>query len=439
MKKIILIMLIIILPACPDLSVGFAYSQDKLTLEDCYKLAVEKYPLSKQKKLLVSINKLEQDNTSKNWLPKLDLNAQATYQSEVTKVNVTMPEIQIPGGNTLQIPELDIPVPSKDQYKLTLDFSQMIYDGGITSANKKFTDVSNQANIQSVEVNLYKLKERINQVYFASLLLQENLNQINLMKQNITERIKVMESAVKNGVALQSNLDYLNAEMLKLEQKEIELETGRKTALASLSSLIMAPLDDETELEIPDVAINSEQQISRPELKLFELQEKSIGASSDIVDSKRMPKIFGFGQFGYGRPALNMLSNDFNTFYFVGLKFTWNIWDWGLKKNNLESIILKEEIVKSNREVFDRNLKIVLDKELNEIKKYEDMILKDDEIINLKTKITKTSASKLDNGVINSSDYISDLNEEIQAKINRQSHKIQLIQAKINYKTLSGN
>jgi outer membrane protein TolC len=415
------------------------FAQQKISLEQCQKSAMENYPAFKQKGLLVKSNEIKQDNISNNWYPKLDFNAQATYQSEVTKVDVNMPDIIIPGsGVKFEIPPIDIPSPYKDQYKFTLDINQMIYDGGIYSAQAKVENASLAMSEQAIEVELYQLKEKINQFYFLSLLMQENLKLIEIMRININERVKVVESGIRNGVALQSNHDYLNAELLKLEQKRTELELNKNMALKSLSLLSKISISGTEELIYPNYKINSGE-FNRPEYKLFESQKELAESTNSIAESKRLPKVFAFAQTGYGRPGMNMLSNEFEPFYFVGIKLNWNIWDWNTTNNDIQYSQIQKQIIETKKESFTENINIALEKETNEINKLIILIDTDSKIIELKSKITKTSASKLDNGVITPADYIFDLNEEVQAKINLETRKIQLQQSIINYNTLKGN
>jgi len=416
-----------------------SFAQQKISLGQCQKSAMENYPAFRQKALLIKSNEIKQDNISNNWYPKIDFNAQATYQSEVTKVDVNMPDIIIPGtGVKFEIPPIDIPSPYKDQYKFTLDINQTLYDGGIYSAQANVENASLAMSEQAIEVELYQLKEKVNQFFFLSLLMQENSKLIDIMRNNINERIKVVESGIRNGVALQTNLDFLNAELLKLEQKKTELEMNKAMALKSLSLLSKIKFNNSDEFEYPNYNLN-ENGISRPELHLFQLQKDLTESTNSIAKSRRLPKVFAFAQTGYGRPGMNMLSNEFDAFYFVGIKLNWNIWDWNTTNNDLQYSQIQKEIIETKKESFDENISIALEKELNEINKYKSLMETDVKIIELKSKIAKTSAVKLDNGVITPVDYIYDLNEEVQAKINLETRKIQLQQSIINYNTLKGN
>ena len=419
MKRIILLFFIPIL-------VVHAYSADTLYLDDCYKEAIDNYPLTKGKDLLGSANELRIKNLQTNYLPQINLNGQATYQSDVVKLPINIPNLSIP----------ELP---KDQYKVSVDVNQIIYDGGITNSQKKLEEASLATDVQQIEVELYKIKERINQVYFTILLLQENERVLNLKRNELKDRLKVMESRVKNGVLTQSYVDILQAELLKVEQQMIEINIGKSTAFDILGEFMNKELSESLTLQLPKMQITIDNSINRPEYTLFDLQMNKIDASSKLLSTKRNPRLYGFGQFGYGRPGLNMLSDEFDSFYIVGAKFNWNLWDWNQNKKERQILSLQKDIINTHKETLGKNINISLKNEEATIQKLEEIIEKDYEIIALRSKITKASASQLENGVITSTDYITNLNTEIQAKINLESRKIQLVQSQINYLTIKGN
>ncbi|RLD58535.1 MAG: TolC family protein [Bacteroidetes bacterium] len=402
----------------------FAQSSDTLFLDDCYNKAVKNYPLYEQKDLYKSASKLRLKNYSTNYLPTLDFNAQATYQSDV------------PG---IEMPMMNISKVSKDQYRASIDLKQVIYDGGLTSSLKKIEKADFDVLENQLDVELYKLKEKVNNIYFYVLLLQENEKLLNTKINEIKERQKNVESSVKNGVLLESNIDVLEAALLKTNQQLIDVRAGEKAAFLMLQDYIKQPIDEKSILVLPKIEIDFNDSINRPENKLFDNQINKIDLTSKLISKKRNPKLIGFGQLGYGRPGLNMLSDDFDTYYIFGAKVSWNIWDWKNTGRQKDELSIQKNIINTQKQTFDNNINIVLDKEKCEIEKFEDLIETDKEIIKLRTKILKRSASKLENGVITSSDYLVDLNAETQSKINLKTHKIRLVQSKINYLTIKGN
>ena len=405
------------------------YSQEKVSLLQCYKEAMENYPLQKQNPLLKKASALKNENLSIGWMPKIDANAQATYQSDVTAFDISLP---FPGINLPQ-------KISKDQYKASLDISQALYDGGLISGQKSLETQTLNSDLQEVKVELNKLKTQINQFYFSILLTKESEKILILKFEELNEKIKVIESAVANGAMLESSLDILKSEILKLEQQLFDIKSTRISLLKSLSMLIGRQLDDNAALETPDIKFEGKDVINREEYLYFDMLKFKLDAASKLAAIQNNPKIFAFGQAGYGRPALNMLLNSFQGYYIVGAKFNWNLWDWNKAFKDEQIIEIQKKIVETTREVFDKNLAIALENELSNIEKFGNAIEKDSQIITLMEKITKSSYSQLINGAITATDYLTEFNNETISKLNYETHKIQLLQSKTNYLTLKGN
>ncbi|MCK4288671.1 MAG: TolC family protein [Bacteroidales bacterium] len=420
MKRIIIITGLLIY------NVSFAQSVDKVTLKDCYTNAVNNYPLKKQFDLYKAYNELQRKNLNATYLPSVDVNGQASYQSDVTQVPI-------------HVPGLEIPVISKDWYKLTLDVNQVIYDGGTTGKQKILEDINLQINEQNVEIELYKLKERVNQVYFRIILLKENKKILQVFEDEIKSKLKNVISGVENGVLLQKDADILQAELIKIEQQITEVEIGINAGISILNELTSLKLSDNTEFVLPEITINTSLfENKRLEYELMGLQQHRINAMKNVVTTKNLPRLFGFGQLGYGRPGLDMLSDDFESFYIFGAKLNWNLWNWNQNKTEKKILDLQNNIITTQKETFDKNLKIELENKIAEIKRYEELLKKDAEIIDLRSRIAKTASSQLDNGVITSTDYVTELTAEASAKLSYQTHKIQLINAKLNYLSAKG-
>jgi outer membrane protein TolC len=206
-----------------------------------------------------------------------------------------------------------------------------------------------------------------------------------------------------------------------------------------LGDYLNITISDSVKLKLPDivVALTSYDNI-RPEIKAFELQEQKLDFSKSLLSCKLMPKFAAFGQLGYGRPGLNMLSNSFDAFYLVGAKVSWPLWDWNETKNEKNLLDLQKQIFESQKETFNQGIKILLEKYITDIAKYENLISSDNDIISLREKVVKTAESQLENGTITATEYLTELNNLSQAKVNLQSHKIELVKAQIDYLTTKG-
>lgn len=403
-----------------------ANAQQSMTLEACYALALNNYPLAKQTELLEQKTAFESNSLNKGKLPKIDLNAQATYQSEVTQLPIQLPNVTI---NPL----------NKDQYRATLDVNQLLYNGGAIDANTKLKEAQTKTQQQQVAVNLYQLKTRINQLYFSILLLQEKENILLSKQEQLLSKVKEVQSGVKFGAMLPSSEKVLEAENLKIKQQLAEISADRTKLFQNLSSLTFTKIATNTKLEKPSAPIDFAQQNNRPELKLFDLQSQQVEASTSLLSKNNLPKVNAFGQAGYGNPGLNMLNNSFQPFYLVGIKAGWNVFDWNKTKNEKQALAVSKEIINSEKETFQLNTEMQVQEFENEINKQDELLKTDIEIIQLRTDVLKSSDAQLKNGVITSSEYIVEFTNLFEAKTNQKVHEIQLALAKINYQVIKGN
>lgn len=419
MKQLLLILLLLPLFTA-------AQQPSSLSLSKAYELAAQHYPLIKQRELLKQTADINIDNLSKAFLPQFSVSGQAAYQSDVTQVNIPIPGIKITP-------------PSKDQYKLLADVNQLVYDGGMIKEQKNIQQLNEAAEQQKVEVELYKLKERINQLFLGVLYLDEQLKQNTLVKQDLNIGIKKTEAQVNNGVAFRSNLNVLKAELLKAEQRAIEIRASRKGYTDVLGLFIDQTLADDIVLEKPEaptaVAAND---IQRPELKLYSTQEKLLAGQYKVIDARNKPRASLFAQGGYGRPGLNFLNNEFALFYTAGVRLNWSFGGLYIQKKEKQLIDINKKFISIQKETFLLNTNTSLKQQRAEINKLQQLLDKDNEIIALRISIKEAAAVQLENGVISSNDYLREVNAEDQARQSLIAHMVQLLQAQINYQTISG-
>lgn len=404
----------------------WSYGQE-LSLDSCQSLARKNHPLLRQAGVIDQISELRQQNIQAMNLPQFDLTARASWQSDVTKL-------------VLNIPGFAGPEPlSKDQYKAYVDIRQKLFDGGVAKKRVELEEADRLVSKQQNETELYKIKETVNMLYFNALIIQENLRIVELKKETLDERIKIVGSAVNNGVSLPNELDQLRAEKLLTEQMETELRSTRRTTLSLLEIVAGTTITDQTNFVKPGIFdINPGNDLTRPEIALFTLQKSKLDKSEEVLKNSRKPYVFAFGQAGYGRPGLNMLDNNFADWYMIGAGLSWNIWDWHKTSRERSTMRLQKDIIDANLGNFNRSLKMSLNQEDNNSQKLKNLIITDEQLVTIKDKISKRSAVALENGAITSADYIRDLNAALQAKVNLETRKVQLIQASVNYRTIKG-
>lgn len=403
-------------------------AQQIVTLEICQDSAVINYPVTRQKEIFQQSLQLKMESLGKNYLPQITVSGQAHYQSDVTKT----PFQNIPGVN--------IPTVEKDWYKVALDVSQMIYDASATRRQKQVESAGYQIEKQSLEVEFFQLRNRVRQVYFALLLLKENQKVLDLHYNHLKAKLSEVESAVRNGALLPVNADILKAELIRSEQASREIGISIASTIAVMNELTLLALTKETFFQLPDVQeIPASFMNNRPELGLFNLQQSKIEASKDLLDSSILPRLSAFGQAGYGRPGYDMLNVNFDDFYMIGIRLHWKPWDWNVSKKEKNILCLQSEAIETRKEAFDQNLKIELENIMAEIRKTEEWIDRDLEIIALREKITSSSASQLDNGTITATQFLTELTAESNARLDLERHKLMLLKERLDYIATLGN
>lgn len=409
------------------LGISFAVAQTtagNLSLEECYSLARSNYPLIKQQDLISRTNEFSLDNAQKAVMPQLSIAGQATHQSDVT----SMP---------IKLPNMEIPIISKSQYKVYVELTQSLTGLVNLKDQKESLNANTAVENQKVEVEMYKLKERINNLYFAILLLEKQKEQIELSIQDLQSGIEKMETAVANGVALRSSASNLKAEKLKADQRITELEFNKKAYLEVLGVMIGQKLDPETRLQSPaPLQVNKE--IHRPELTLFSLQRKSLDVQNKLIDNKSLPQFSLFVQGGVGQPALNMLNPETQGFYIAGLRLAWNLNSFYTQKNEKNIIRNNQRILDVQEETFLFNTKMNLNQQQTELSKYQELLKTDQEIIDLREQVKNSTLNQLNYGTATSNDYLISVNVVEQAKQNLALHEVQLLMAQYNLQTTTG-
>lgn len=400
------------------------HTQNSISLDVCYEGLKANYPLAKQGAILEQQNTAELSAITSKTLPQFNLDAQATYQSEVT-------EVPIPNG--------DINSLNNDQYRATLTANQLLYNGGRIKASQQLQNSSTQRKQQEVEVNLYQLKQRVNQLYFSILLIDDQLLLLNARKEQLNSTLNEVKSGVKNGVLLPTSDKVIEAELLKIAQQYKEATNTKSKLITSLSTLIGVTLNTETSFQKPFLSIVETKDLNRPELSLFNLKKQEIEQQQNLLSKATAPTLNAFATGGLGNPGLNFLENDFSTYYIVGLKLNWNVFDWNGNKKQRQVLDFSKELINNQEEVFRLNTNTALNEQQQEIETLESTIAIDQQLISLQQEVVRTFDAQLKNGVITTSQYIIELTKLYEAENLFNQHKTQLELAKANYNTLKGD
>jgi outer membrane protein TolC len=382
-------------------------------LEQCRQKARDNYPLVRKYGLITAARDYNIENVSKGNLPQFTLSAKASYQSEVTKI-------------PLKIAGLNISSVSRDQYQASLDIKQNIWDGGRMASQKKMAEASADVEREKNNVDLYDLNQRIDQIYFGILLIDEQLKQNQLLMDDLDRNYKQIDSYYRNGVANESDLDAVRAEQLDTKQRRIALTDNRSIYIGMLSLFLGEQIASDANFQKP-IDKEPATEINRPELQWFNSQEAQLKRQREVLDAALKPHLGLFAQGSYGRPGLNTLNNNFRPYYLVGIKFEWNLDGYYTRKNDRLLLDNSKTEIDNARDVFLFNTRMQVAQQTGNVSSMRRQMQEDDEIIVLRDRICKAGESKVAHGTLSVTELLRMINAKDQARQTKALHEIELL------------
>jgi len=407
----------------------------RYTIEACYEMARENYPLVKQYDLIGITEYYTLKNAYSHYFPQISISGKVTYQTDVPEYPFTL-EGQ------------DLPVFSKDQYQAMIELSQIIWDGGQISAQRK--NISAKADVERAEyeVNMYSLKDRVNNLFFGILLIREQISQVELLLETLRNNQDKIRSCVDNGVANQTDLDIIEVELISSRQQKVKLETLTDAYLKMLSLMLGTKISSSEELvkPVPDALYDAPKmlslfnsQILRPELALFDAREKEIATQWDYWTASGMPKVKLFIKGAYGKPAMNYFRDDFGPYAYGGVTFQWDITELYYLGRGKHVIASSKSQVENGRQTFLFNTNLQSEQQMAEIQRYMKIMEDDDAVIELREKVRKATEVGVINGAKSTSDLITEVNKEQIARQDKIVHEMELIKAIYELKNIKNN
>lgn len=398
------------------------------TLEECQKAAEKNYPLIKQYGLIAQTTELTVSNIQKEWLPKIAVSAQATYQSNV----VAWPErIQ----SIYQQMGLAMKGLKKDQYKMAIDLQQTLYDGGTIASKQAIA--RQEAKVQEAEnqTKLYQVHHRVNEMYFALLLLNEQIKLNNNVKSLLLSSENKLAAMVKSGTAATSDLDNIKAERLSAEQQYTSLKAEQQMLQHILTTFCGIKVEN---VQKPTPVSTDILTNNRPELQLFNSKLKLSEAQEKALNTRLHPTLALFAQGYYGYPGMNMFNDMIDHKWrlngIVGVKLSWNVGALYTRKNDKARLRLQRELIENEREVFLFNNSMEQIRQNSNINRFKTMMQTDKEIIALRTNVRKAAESKLLHGIIDVNSLLREINNENAAKVQWAIHEIDMLKEMYNLK-----
>lgn len=393
----------------------------QISLDECYILAKNNYPQIKKADLITKTKDYSITNANMGYVPKIIFSARASYQSDVTKI-------------PFDVPFFDIPTLSNDQYKITVDVVQPIWDGGKIEAEKDNIEAQSKSEESSLEVQLYNLKYRVNQLFFSILLLDEQLKQNDIYSKDLERTYNMVKQSIRNGVANITDLDTVTLEQIKNKQSKAKIEAVKETYTNALSILIGKNIDNG--LIKPEYVEINDYTIKRPELEFFADKINLLEVNKKNITASYMPKFDLFFSAGYGKPGLDMLDDSFQPYYIAGIKMDWAIVGFYTGERNKKIIELNKKSLELEKQTFLFNTNIDIQNQQSKIKQIKDTMAYDEEIVQLRNNIRISSEIKMKQGTMTVNDYMREVTAENIAKQGKILHEIELLQAVYEMKNI---
>lgn len=390
------------------------------SLEECQRAAEQNYPLIRQYDLIEKTTDLTVSNIMKGWLPQVSASAQATYQSDVASFPDRMQALYDQIG-------LEMKGLKKDQYRVGIDISQTVYDGGAISSQAAIAREQGRVQAAQNEVNLYQVRQRVNEIYFALLLLEDQIRLNGDLQELLAGSEKKLASMEKGGIAAVSDYQNVKAERLNVVQQGVNLASQQRMLCTMLSTLCGIEVNDVQKPPVVEIGTGN----NRPEMRLFDSQLRLADAQEKALNAAMLPKLGVFAQGFYGYPGYNMfedmMRHEMSLNGMVGARLTWNIGALYTRKNDKAKLQLQRELTESNRDAFLFNSNLEQLQLTEEIARYRQLMADDDEIISLRSSVRKAAESKLSHGIIDVNDLVREINQENAAKVQRSMHEIQML------------
>lgn len=393
------------------------------TIEECQAWAVAQSSANVQKELNEQLLRVKLNEVSSHYYPTLQIDGAIGYLSDVTELPESFP------GYT----------PSRhDMYNVSLNLQQVIFDGLQASYGRKRERLLNNNEISKLDISINALKEQVVMIYLNLLIIEKQIEILSNVENTYQEKLDQLNALLKAGVVYANSIAQLELEGLKIQQQKDELQATKESLIASLSILTGKDLSNATFVIPEDPDVSSDLSSMRPEFDIFTNTKESLEYQRKMHISKSLPKLTLVAVGGYGRPSLNLLQNDFDWFYAVGVKFNVPLIDWAKTKGIADIIDLQKSILESKESDFIKSNQIAIQEKINEIKRIEHLLVLDEQITEKYKEMRQTSSTQLLNGTSTAIDYIKQQNDEVQSITARELHTIQLLKAKYELLALKG-
>lgn len=410
---------------------GWTVDPDTLRLAECHEAARRHFPLRTQTGIHDEITALQIDHLNARFLPQLTASGRAVYQSDVPELPIEMPGFSPPEVR-------------RDQYEMALGVEQLVFDGGVTAAQREMEAAAGRVEAERVRVSLRSYLERVDAAYFRALLQESALATLEAQKDEVAARREAARAQTDAGLLTGEPLDVLEVQLLELDQRMTEARARRRAALDALRRLTGLTIDEAQTLvepELPRLTEHREEpaEVDRPELRVFELQKERLSHQGALAARTNRPRISGFGTAAYGRPpGMNIFENELSPYFSFGVRLRWPILDWGSSRRNVREADLRHALVETEQEAFSQSVRTAAEEAWQDVTRLRESLDDDHEIIRLRERMAVRAAGQMENGTISATEYLIHQQAVQQARLTYERHRIELSYAEVRYLSILG-
>jgi outer membrane protein TolC len=258
-------------------------------------------------------------------------------------------------------------------------------------------------------------------------------------------RLRETNARVREGTALAVEAAAVEATLLERRQDAAQIRADRRAALARLRRLTGQAIDENDRLVLPDLAdavararAAPDSARARPEYAQFARTRDRIARQQGVAATQEEPRIAAFARVGYGKPGLNFISDQFESYGLGGVRIQWNAWTWGVANREGQALAIQREVVTADEQAFTKSLGEANEGDLETIDRTREALTLDDRIVTLREQVERTTQVRFQEGVVTASDYLDRVSELLQARFARAGHQVELAQASARLLTTLG-
>jgi outer membrane protein TolC len=411
-----------------------APAQDTLGVERLQDAALKSDPRANQRALLRAATDLRLEVIGADRLPQLEINAQGTNQSDVTRPTFDIPGVRIP----------DFP---KDRWQTTLDVEQRLYDGGDVARRRELEEARHAESQAALDVALYELRSDVNSAFFSAFLFEKRSAEYDALVADLDARLAAVRARVESGTALGRDAAEIEAERVRAGLQRDEARASRRAALAILADLVGEPVDTTAVLVLPSDEPERIQAADlatvaglrrRPEFDQLRQSRARLDREIAYTSTENRPRVFAFGQAGVGLPGLDQFRRSSDAFYQAGIKVEWRPWTWRSAGRKAAAYRLQQDVVATEEKALGRRLARAVVTDLEDIGRLKAALADDERIVALRTEVERQARAQYDEGAITTPDYVETRTDVLEARLTLERHRVELAQARSRYLTTLG-